>query len=101
MLRVANLCAELTSRNQVLMPFWNQAAKSLHHRAADSPRDRVSFNDYFTKIPIQTQKCKENFKTFLAILASRHCIVLNELIIMVVRVCVMACPGSKLFSYGH
>lgn len=123
MLRVANLCAELTSRNHVFLPLWHQAAKSLHHRNMDSSRDRISFNDYFTKIPvahfclvlifkitifyflsisiyiffyqIQTQKCRENFKTFLSILASRHCIVLNELIILVVRICVMACPGSK------
>lgn len=52
MLRVANLCAELTSRNHVFLPLWHQAAKSLHHRNMDSSRDRISFNDYFTKIPV-------------------------------------------------
>jgi hypothetical protein len=93
MLRVANLCAELTSRSSILIAFWHNATKVLHQRNTEPTRERAMFSELLNKINIQIPCCKENFKLFLSILASRHCLILNELIIMVVKTCVMACPG--------
>ncbi|CAF0769772.1 unnamed protein product, partial [Brachionus calyciflorus] len=93
MLRVSNLCVELTSRCNVLITFWQNATKALHHRNTEPTKEKAMFNELLNKINIQNPKCKENFKLFLSILASRHCLILNDLIIMVVKTCVMACPG--------
>jgi hypothetical protein len=95
MLRVANLCAELSNRNNILIIFWQNASKALYHRNTELTREKIMFNELLNKINIQNSKSRENFKLFLSILAARHCLILNEFIIMVVKTCVMACPGSK------
>ncbi len=106
MLRVANLSAELSNRNNYFITFWQRASLALYHRNTEH-RDRTMFNELLNKINIQNHRSKENFKLFLSILAARHCLILNEFIIMVVKTCVMACPGSNLYlkdmfgcSYG-
>ena len=96
MLRVANLCAELSNRNNILITFWQRASHALYHRNTEITRDKTMFNELLDKIDIQNHRCRENFKLFLSILVARHCLILNEFIIMVVKTCVMACPGSKL-----
>ena len=93
MLRVANLCAELTSRCNVLITFWHNASKALHQRNTEPTREKAMFSELLNKINIQIPRCKENFKLFLSILAARHCLILNDLIVMVVKTCVIACPG--------
>jgi hypothetical protein len=40
MLRVANLCAELTSRNIVFVTFWQYAVKALH-RNTEANKDKL------------------------------------------------------------
>lgn len=94
---MANLCAELSNRNNVLIAFWQQASKALYHRNTEMPRERSMFNELPAKINIQNARSRENFKLFLSILAARNCLILNEFIIMVVKTCVMACPGSTYF----
>lgn len=93
MLRVANLCAELTSRCNILIAFWHNASKALHQRNTEPTREKAMFSELLNKINIQIPRCKENFKLFLSILAARHCLILNDLIVMVVKTCVIACPG--------
>lgn len=92
-IRMANLCAELSNRNNLLITFWQQASKALYHRNTEMPRERSMFNELPSKINIQNKRSRENFKLFLSILAARNCLILNEFIIMVVKTCVMACPG--------
>ncbi len=96
MLRVANLCAELSNRNNVFISFWQNASKALYHRNTDLTREKTTFNELLNKINIQNSRSRENFKIFLSILTARHCLILNDFIIMVVKTCVMACPGSML-----
>lgn len=95
MLRVANLCAELSNRNSLFISFWQNASKALYHRNTDLTREKTTFNELLNKINIQNARSRENFKIFLSVLTARHCLILNEFIIMVVKTCVMACPGSK------
>lgn len=95
MLRVANLCAELSNRNNILITFWQGASKALYHRNTEMTREKTMFNELPNKIDIANSRSRENFKLFLSILASRHCLILNEFVIMVVKTCVMACPGSE------
>ena len=121
MLRVANLCSELTCRNGILTAFWQNATKALFNRNQE-PKEKVMFNELLSKISvsgqlglletshglesnrslnpvlpfpfkIQNPKSLENFKLFLSVLAARHCFALNDFIIIVVKTCVMACPG--------
>ena len=99
MLRVANLCAELSNRNNIFIGFWQNASRALYHRNTELTREKIMFNELLSKINIQNNKSRENFKLFLSILAARHCLILNEFIIMVVKTCVMACPGSKLLIW--
>jgi len=91
MLRVANLCAELTSRCNILIAFWHNASKALHQRNTEPTREKAMFSELLNKINIQIPRCKENFKLFLSILAARHCLILNDLIVMVVKTCVKTC----------
>jgi hypothetical protein len=91
MLRVANLCAELTSRHVVLVTYLQYAIKALH-RNTEANKDKL-FVELPSKINLSNARCKENFKLFLGMLAARHCVILNEFIITVVKTCVMACPN--------
>jgi hypothetical protein len=52
MLRVANLCSELTSRNNILMTFWQNAAKALHHRNTEQSREKLMFSELLGKINV-------------------------------------------------
>ncbi len=51
----------------------------------------IKKNYFYFKI--QNPRCKENFKLFLCTLTSRHCLILNDFVIMVVKTVVMACPN--------
>ena len=112
LVRVAMLCAELTARCHVLVGYWHNAAKALHHRSTDAAMAAAGstpgagannatnnakqvnmYSELIAKCNVQTPRAKHNYKLFLCMLAARHCLVLNELIIMVVRICVMACPN--------
>ena len=50
MLRVANLCAELTSRNQILTVLWQHASKALFHR--NSEKEKIYFTELSNKINV-------------------------------------------------
>ncbi len=94
MLRLANLCAELSCRLNILIPLWHSALRTLLHRDAEPTKEKtILFRELLNKINIQNPKCKENFKLFLSIMASRHCLLMTEFIINVVKTCVMAVPG--------
>jgi hypothetical protein len=52
MLRVANLCAELSNRNSILITFWQNASKALYHRNTEITRDKNMFNELLNKINV-------------------------------------------------
>ena len=54
MLRVVNLCAELTCRCSILASFWQAACKALHHRNSEPTRgnERPWFNELLNKINV-------------------------------------------------
>jgi hypothetical protein len=107
MFRVAHLCVELTSRCSILIAFWQNAIKALYQRNTDTSggggggsagssgsggREKIMFNELLNKIDIQSPLALENFKLFLSTLTARHCLILNDFILIVVKTCVMACP---------
>ena len=51
MLRVANLCSELTCRNGILTAFWQNATKALFNRNQE-PKEKVMFNELLAKINV-------------------------------------------------
>lgn len=53
MLRVANLSAELTSRCNILIPFWQNASKSLHHRNTEPSKEKAMFSELLNKINVK------------------------------------------------
>ena len=52
MLRVANLCAELSNRNNILIKFWQNASQALYHRNTEQPREKIMFNELLNKIKV-------------------------------------------------
>jgi len=50
MLRVANLCAELSNRNKILITFWTNASKAVYHRNTEISREKTIFYELLNKI---------------------------------------------------
>jgi len=53
MLRVANLCAELSNRNNILITFWTNASKALYHRNTEISREKTMFYELLNKINVK------------------------------------------------